>query len=1176
MQLKVYCKALHDCLPWRKFLHSKTWLIMKLTVVLVMIACLQVQAKVHAQISVSARNAPLETVLKQIKKQSGLHLVYREEWMDEARKVSVQLKDVSVEDALDACFKNQVLTYELVGKTIVVKKPDSIIPSLAVAPTTTEQKDIIINGKVVDETGAPLANVSIVLKGSTKGVSSAADGSFSISVPNEKSVLVFSYVGKEIKEVIAAQARTLQVVLNPLVNAMEDVVVVAYGSQKKITVTGAVSTVNTEQLKQSSSASLANALAGRLSGLTSIQSGGGQPGRDDATLYLRGAATVNGNSPLILIDGVPRDNIRTIDPSEVASVSVLKDASATAVFGVRGANGVILITTKRGTVGKTQLTASIDQSYSSFTREPERLHSVEYLKLRNEAAKNDGIAIPYSDDLIAKYANPLEGLDPNAPDYAEQAAFRNYIYPDHDWYRELIKSNTPQTRINIGVTGGTSKLSYFVNGSYLHQGGNLNTEPKSKLGYDPSSWMDRYNFRANLDYKIAPTFKMFLNIGSYIERVNMPSAGTYPGHDTHWMMTDLIYQTQTILPITPGPTTLPGFGVPGDAVVYPTYLDRTAFEIMNRQGFRNEMRANLNSSLGAEWDLSKLVVHGLSIKGMISYDSKSTSAMDGYKNERLYAANVDPATNSLTYAVQRNAESFLNISKGYDSRYNVNLQASINYQNSFGKHTVGAFVLGQRDYWESTSGEIPYNVIGLSGRVTYDYDKRYLAEINLGYNGSEQFAPSNRYGFFPAASVGWVISNEKFFEPISHTISNLKLRASYGKVGNDQFRNPDGSIARFLYLDNITVGTGPLGSLGTTPSGTGQGIDQGLLGNPNLSWEVAAKQNYGVEVGLFTDLNVSFDYFVEKRTDILISRGTVPALQGVPLGNIPKVNMGIVDNKGYEIEVSYNKRLSKNFSFMIKGNLGTNHNVVKFYDEPISDETYAYRYRTTGFSLGQSWGYKIDYSNGNGYFNSKQELDGYLSKTTYAFGTPRVGDFIYQDLNGDGVVDDKDLAPIKYTSIPGRIYGLLLGFTWKQFDFSSFFQGVSRYSSNYANQGVYENIKLGTYYSYHETAWTPERYAAGEKITYPALSTVTTTNHRANDFFIMDRSFIRLKNIELAYNFPSSLLKSIRVQGVRAYISAYNFFTWDKLRMDHLDPENNGSLDYPVTKSLNCGVNITF
>lgn len=1167
MQLIAYCKASPGYVQRRRSSNSKIWLIMKLTTVLMIVAFLQVQAKGHSQtVTLSMQNASLENVLSQIKKQSGFHLVYREEWLQESSKVNVQLKNASIQEALNACFKNQSLTYELVNNTIVIKK----LNETQVTASLNEQKDIVISGKVSDDKGIGLGNVSIIVKGSTKGVSSAPDGSFSISVPNEKAVLVFSYVGMEIKEVSVVGSRNLQVTLTPLVNAMEDVVVVAYGSQKKITVTGAVSTVNSEQLKQSSSASLANALAGRLSGLTAIQSSGGQPGRDDATLYLRGAATLNGNSPLILIDGVPRDNIRTIDPNEVASISILKDASATAVFGVRGANGVILITTKRGAPGKAQLTASIDQSFSSFTRTPERLHSVDYLKLRNEAAKNDGITIPYSDEIIAKFENPLVGLDPNAPDYAEQVAFRNYIYPDHYWYGELIKKNTPQTRVNIGVTGGTSKLSYFVNGVYLHQGGNLNTEPKSKLGYDPSSWMDRYNFRANLDYKVTPDFKLFLNIGSYIERVNMPSAGTY-GYSTDWMMSDLLYQTQTILPITPGPTTIAGYGVPEGAAVYPTYLDRTAFEIMNRQGFRNEMRSNLNTSLGAEWDLSKLVLPGLSVKGMISYDAKSTSAMDGYKNERLYDALVNYETNSLSYAVQRNAESFLNIAKGYDSRYNINMQASVNYLNSFGKHTVGALVLGQRDYWEKPSGEIPFNVIGLSGRVTYDYDKRYLAEVNLGYNGSEQFAPAKRYGFFPAASVGWVISNEPFFNQLSHTISNLKLRASYGKVGNDILGSNRDNTPRFLYLDNITVGGGPLGSLGQ-----GQGISQGLLGNPNISWEVSTKQNYGVEVGLFNELNVSFDYFYEKRTDILISRGTVPALQGVPLGNIPKVNLGVVDNRGYEIEVSYNKKLSKNLSFMIKGNLGYNHNVVKFADEPISDETYAYRYRTTGFSLGQAWGYRIDYSNGDGIFNSQQELDAYLAKTTYGSGTPRVGDFIYQDLNGDGVVNDKDVAPIKYTSIPGRIYGLSLGVNYKGFEFSSFFQGVGRYSSNYANQGVYENIKLGTYYSYQRTAWTPERYAAGEKITYPALSTVTTTNHRANDYFIMDRSFIRLKNIEFAYNFSPLLLKGLKVQGIRAYVSAYNFFTWDKLELDHLDPENNASLGYPVTKSLNCGVNITF
>lgn len=1169
MQLIAYCKDAPGYAPRSFISHSKIWLIMKLTLFLTVLACFQLQARGYSQaISLSEKNASLETVLKKIKKQAGFHLVYRDEWMSQAKMVSVELKSATVREALDACFKNQSLTYELVENTVVLKRipvPDPTPP----APAPKVQA-VTVSGTVMDESGSLLENVSVIEKGTGNGVSTDGDGNFRINVANEKSVLVFSYVGMEVQEVTVGSTRNFNIILKPIAASMEDVVVVAYGSQKKVTVTGAVSSVGPAELKQSSSASIANALAGRLPGLTSIQSGGGQPGRDDATMYLRGAATVNGRSPLILIDGVPRDNIRTIDPNEVASISILKDASATAVFGVRGANGVILITTKRGSQGKTQLTASIDQSFSSFTREPERLHSLEYIKLRNEASKNDGITdLPFSQEVIDRYTNPLEGLNPNAPDYADQVKLREYMYPDHDYYREYIKKYVPQTRINLGASGGTERLTYFVNGVYLHQGGNLNTQPKSVLGYDPSSWMDRYNFRANLDYKISSRLKALLNIGSYIEQVNMPASWLY-GDDTNWMMRDLIYQAQTILPITPGPTTLPGFGVPEGQIVDPGYMDRSAFEIMNRFGYRNEVRSNLNTSLGLEWDLG-MITEGLSIKGMASYDSRGTTAMSADKSERLYLAEVNPTTNTLSYAIKRDAESFINLRKGADSRYNINLQGSLNYNKGFGKHDVGAMALVQRDYWESTAGEIPYNVIGLAGRLTYAYDNRYLAEINMGYNGSEQFAPSKRFGFFPAASVGWVVSNERFMENLLGTLNNLKLRASYGKVGNDRIGS-----ARFLYQDNITVAPGGLPSLATLPNGSGQVVSQGLFGNPNISWEIAEKKNIGIDVGLFNSLSVSFDYFTEHRTDILISRGTVPEFQGVPLGNIPKANLGIVDNKGYEIEARYNKALSKNFSVNLGGNFGYNRNRVVFLDEAQRDESYVHRYRSTGYAMNQNWGLKVDYSNGNGYFNSQEELDAYLAKTTYAFGNPRVGDLMYMDLNGDGRVDDKDEVPIGYSSIPGIAYGVTAGFTYKGFEFSVFIQGVGRYSSNYGAQGVYENIIRGTYFGYHKTAWTPERYAAGETITYPALSTRTTTNHRANDFFIMNRSYVRLRNLEIAYNFPKTLLDQFNLKGVRVYVSGQNLALWENLRMDHLDPENNDPIGYPVTKQLNFGASITF
>lgn len=1049
-----------------------------------------------------------------------------------------------------------------------------LIPLLLLAICSSlnafSQEQITVSGKVLDSLDfGPLPGVTVMVQGSKVGTQTNENGSYSIKAPSN-AVLVFAFIGYIQKKIAVNGKSAINVTMVNSDQKLDEVVVVGYGQQKKISVTGAVSSVSAKELKQSSSASLANALAGKLSGLTSIQSGGGQPGRDDATMYLRGAATTNTKSPLILIDGVPRDNIRTIDANEVASISVLKDASATAVFGVRGANGVILITTKRGREGKPELSINLDQSYSSFTREPERLHSIDYMKLRNEASKNDNIPeVPFSQETMDKYLNPLAGLDPNDPDYAQKAIVRNYMYPDHDYYREFISRHSPQTRINTSASGGTERASYFINAAYLNQGGNLKTEPKSVLGYDPSTKMNRFNFRANLDYKVTNSLKSFLNIGSYIEQVNMPSAWLYNGGDTEWMMRDLLYQAQTILPITPGPTTIAGFGVAPGQIVDPGYLDRSAFEIMNRFGYRNEVRSNLNSTFGLDWDLSKALTQGLSIKGMISYDSKSTTATQGKKSERLYLAIVNPATDELSYSTKRSDEELLSLSKLADSRYNINMQASVNYNRSFGgKHDVGAMVLGQRDYWETAGGDIPFNVIGIAARATYAYDSRYLAEFNMGYNGSEQFAPSKRFGFFPAASVGWIVSNEQFLKN-NKIITSLKLRASYGKVGNDQMNEPGGAVKRFLYQSDITMGSGPLVSLVN-------GINQGLIGNPNLTWEVAAKQNYGVDLQLFKDLTANFDYFIEKRSNILIARKTVPEFQGLPLGNIPRVNMGLVDNKGYEIELTYNKSLAKDLSLMVKGNYGYNHNVVKFIDEQIRDASYASRYESTGYSLGQTLGYKIDYSNGNGYFNSKEELNDYLSHTSYGFGIPRVGDFKYVDTNGDGIINDKDQVAIGYSNIPRVTYGFTLGLNYKGFEFTAFLQGVSKYSSNYSAQGVYETIKQGTYFDYHKNAWTPERYANGEKITYPALSTSENTNHRANDFFIMDRSFIRLRNVEFAYTLPQGILNKIGVQRLRVYVGGQNLYTWDHLKMGHLDPENNDAIGYPVTKMANFGLNVTF
>ena len=1033
-----------------------------------------------------------------------------------------------------------------------------------------------VSGTVQDQDGTPLIGVTVTSSPSN-GVVTDVNGKFTIKVPSGAE-LTFSYLGYKTVKVKVGARTTINVKMESDSQQLEEQVVVGYGTQKKVSVVASISSVNSKELRQSSSPNLANALAGRLAGLTSLQSGGSQPGFDDADLYLRGASTTNGTRPLILIDGVPRDNIRTLDANEVATVSVLKDAAATAVYGVRGANGVILITTKRGEVGQTKLDISFDQSFQAFTREPERINSWEFMTLRNEANRNDGMNEEYSGKMISRSLNPLMGLDPNDPDYALKAARRNYMYPNHDWYREIFKKWSPQSRVNINISGGTEKLQYFVNASYLHQGGNLHTEPKSKLGYDPQARMTRYSFRSNLDYNITKNFKAFLNLGSYIEKVGMPGTTTYGG-DNKWMIRDLIHCTVGMKPMTVGPTTPDaslGYDVIPDKVIRPVETDRSPFESVNRKGYRDETRTNLNASIGGEWNMT-FITKGLSLKGMASFDAVANTILGGDITEMSFATSVDEDNDQIYFAADRELNGTLSLSKSGYTNYTVNLQGSLNYSRTFGKHDVGAMILVQRDFWETNGAPLnmPYNMMGMAARVTYGFDNRYLLDANMGYNGSEQFSPKNRFGFFPSFAVGWVVSNENFLKG-NKVITNLKLRASYGKVGSDKIGNN-----RFLYLSNHTYSS----SGGVAVGGYGT-INENRPGNYNLQWEVSKKQNYGIDLQLWSDWSITFDYFIEQRSKILKTQGMAPQFAGVP--QWPYLNLGVVDNSGYELEINYNKSFNKDLFLSVKGNFSYNHNKVKFWDEVSYADGYYYQYRTTGQSLNQTFGYKIDWSNGNGYFNTQEELDkyteGYVDENgvehkgiTYNLSTsPQLGDFKYIDQNGDGIIDEKDRVPIGYTNVPRVSYGLNVSLNYKWFDFTVFLQGVGKYSSYYSGQGVNENIYQGTFFKYHKTAWTAERYAAGQKITYPRLSTGETCSKIENDFFVMDRAFIRLKAIELGYTLPSNALRAIGINKLRVYFRGDNLVTWDRLRTNSTDPEQTDQIGYPIVKTFNFGFNVTF
>ena len=1028
-----------------------------------------------------------------------------------------------------------------------------------------QQSGKTITGKVLDENNQPMPGVTIIVDGTTNGTMTGSDGTFTLGgVPSGATVIV-SCIGYT-NQVLPEGKSNYVVSLVPDSEMLEETVVVAFGQQKKLSVTGAISTVASADLRKTTSTRLDNALAGRVTGLTSMQSGGGQPGVDGATMYLRGAATTNGKSPLILVDGVERDNIRTIDMNEVESISVLKDASATALYGVQGANGVILIQTRKGQKGKAQLNISVDQGWTSFTKEPSRLHSWEYCELRNEALMNSGEKAAFSDETIAKFRNPLLGLDPSSPDYDNQVAIRKAVYCDNDYYRMYLKSNTPQTRANANISGGTDFVNYFVNVGYIHQGGNLNTESPDYLGYDPQCYMNRLSLRSNLDFHITKNLTASLNIASYAENVNMPAVGDLYRGDQSWMITDLIYQCQTILPISPGPTTDSRFGVESGGIVGYNYLDRSAFEIINRRGFHTNKRKNLNTQFSVNWDLSELVTKGLSINGMAAYDTYNIGVLEGRKKEQVYNVRVDYDSETLSYSSNGDKIEPLTMTSSRLSNYQIYVQGSINYARTFGKHNVTAMATAYRRFWEGTSANIPYNVLGTAARATYSFDDRYLVEGNLGYNGSEQFAPSKRFGLFPSGSIGWIASNESFLKGNKY-LTWLKFRASYGLVGNDSM----GGL-RFLYQDDnqIQSGNGFVQGLG------GKIVKEGLIGNKNITWELSKKMNLGVEIGLFKDFRINVDYFTEKRDQILLRRRTVPSFQGVSSDYIPRVNMGKVDNHGVDVEVSYSHTFNRDFSISSRVNFGFNDNTVIELDEPMRSEEYAYQYHEEGFRLGQEFGYLIDWNSpGNGYFTSQDEIDNYYP---YEFGgKPRVGDFVYKDVNGDGVIDQKDLSPIGYsTTVPGLNYGISLGLNFKGIDFNVLFSGLGRYSKYYSGQGVVEWTKQGTYFDWTRNGWTEERYKNGEKITYPAISTSQTVSHTENDFFIQNRSFLRLKNIELGYTLPERFLSKVGVKALRVYVSGQNLFVWDNLRITHIDPEQNNSYGYPITKNVTLGLNINF
>lgn len=998
---------------------------------------------------------------------------------------------------------------------------------------------VVVSGVVIDESEEPVPGASIRIAETDIITMTDGKGYFTMEVSTSAKELVVTCIGKVTRVVPIDMGKDMVIKMIADVHLKDQVLILAQRQETtREALTGAISIVNGDKLMKTASGGFSTRLAGRLSGLSIIQSSS-EPGADGCTFFVRGRRSLNGNDPLIVLDGVPSPttDINMLDPHLIESVILLKDASATAVYGFQAANGAILINTKRGTSGRTRISASADFSVQQATVKPQLAHSWEYAALRNEALYNDGTDLLFTSEDIQSY----------------KSGDNRGLYPDNNWYDMFVRDFAPMQRYNINASGGNDRVRYFVNGSYMHQNGLIKTEKNEK--YNPEYKLERYNLAGNMDVSLLSNLSAFLNSNIIIDRQNTPAQGDIWG---------TIFRTPAVVD---GPLT------PNGEVIATSYEPNPVYGRLNRSGYAKETRSTVNVSFGMKWGLD-FITKGLMLKGTMGYESRYVGRVSGTRD---YVRFIRDENESVAEPIFKPYGSWVNtplsLGKSSNFRYYMNLLTTLAYDRTFDKkHEINASVGYFNQNYVKDSGDrqhmLPYDRIGLSGHAKYGFDHKYYIQMDAGYTGSEQFAKGNRFGFFPTLSAAWIISNESFMKKsqISNWLTFLKLRASYGLVGNDIL--PD---RRFMYLDEFNdAGGGYIHSIYG-----GAIISEGLMGNPSIQWETSTQQNYGFDLGLINSLTLRFDYFYQKTKDIVLQSALIPDLQGISRGNMPYMNRGVVENKGFELELVYEKSLTKDLSVSASANIASNENKVINADElNKSAAGYYYPYRSTGFSIGQSWGHLIDYSNGNGYFNSQDEID--RSGLKYEGIAPRVGDFIYKDLNKDGIINDQDLAPIGYSDIPKISYGMDVQIGYKNFDFYIQLQGAAKRSVYTSGIGATETDGRGVYMDIHKNAWTEERYANKESISYPALSTTGSSSLRSNDFFITDRNYMRIKNIEIGYTLPASISRSAKLEKARFYVSGTNLLTFDSMKFDALDPEANNLSSYPVYRTFNIGLSLTF
>ena len=1028
-------------------------------------------------------------------------------------------------------------------------------------------QNLNVHGKVLDENGEGLIGAGVVIQGTTQGTITDVDGSYQLSVP-QGSTLEFSCVGYK-AQLVQVTGPNLTVTLAPDSKLIDESVVVAYGSQNKVTITGAVTAVGGDALMKSPVPNVANALQGNLPGVTAVQPSG-MPGADEPVIRIRGVGSLNSAEPLVLVDGVERP-FSQLDPNEIESISVLKDASATAVFGVRGANGVILVTTKRGEVGKASVSASFSTAAQTISQFIDFADSYTYGQMWNYTAITDALdpADWPGSVNIADYT-PYAG---NGIRFSQDVMehFRTgdmpTTFPNTDWIDYIMNDVALQEQANVNVSGGTDKVRYFVSAGFLNQNSLLKTFSQNK---NETFDFQRLNYRANLDIDITKRSTLSLTLGGRMQDRNTMGGGE--GFLFRYLQ---------------GATPYAGIGIDeqgrhiiSDANIVGPF-DRDALSNYYDLGYENQSTNALNFDIQYKLDMGFLT-KGLDFKVKASYNSEYTAQkyrQNGYGTGVHYVATIVDGQEVLR---KENVTWPIPYSEGKWGSRNWYAEASFNYARRFGKHNVGALLLYNQSKtyypWDSDDSiyqSIPKGYVGLVGRVTYDYDTKYLLDFNIGYNGSENFAPGKRYGTFPSVSVGWIPSQEKWWAPVKNVISYLKFRGSYGLVGND---NTNG--ARFLYLP----GTWQFynGSMTWNPQerGANFGVNGNWLpavkeltaGNPNVTWEKATKINIGMDAGFFNDkLHAYVDFFWEDRKDILVSNAsTLPAVTSLPANY---VNEGRVKNHGFEVTLNWEQKVG-DFRYSISPNFAFARNqIIEMLEVP---PMYDYLSRT-GLPVGQRFGYDLFE-----FYEPGATEERYFAK--YGVEMPdqvsaiKPGDCVYVDLNGDNVIDANDQKPLGYTDNPEITFSVNFNFQWKGLDFTMLWIGadhVSRQLNGYFRDqfGSTNTSALTQYVA--DNSWTEDNTDA----ILPRISfTNRVHNNRDSQAWVIDSRYIRLKNVEIGYAFVPKQ-KDAFFNYIRVYASGNNLLTFADFKGN--DPEAPGSgLDYgvryPMTRLFNIGVQVNF